>query len=345
MTNLNVNDRIEKYIGKFDTIHEGTRDSELYNTGLLLRKNFGLQGDALTARLHTVNRQKCSPPLPDADVVKTARSVDQSNMPLGEGDTGLGTGTGAALNRRKTVKTYSRTEYSVTPRIDAGSVSALLKKEVSIYRNAFENVSVKKSTIGEVLERFKTGGNSHEHILAIRNESDKEKRKEMKTNLPCLVFASEPQATRRNTDCTPNGVLCLDFDNIDNVETAKADIANVPYVFAVGLSAGGNGLFALAHYEGTPNLKHLLFGMQADFRYTIDMSRSDLCGLRFVSLDENLIVKDEVRPAVLTEKIVEVSAPAESKPVKKILGGCFADVRSIRFCSRTPTSFKRNAMK
>jgi putative DNA primase/helicase len=56
-------------------------------------------------------------------------------------------------------------------------------------------------------------------------------------------------------------------------------------------------------------LKNLLPAMQADFRYEIDKSRSDLCGLRYVTWDINIIIKDDVFPAILTES----TEPAESK--------------------------------
>jgi hypothetical protein len=75
------------------------------------------------------------------------------------------------------------------------------------------------------------------------------------------------------------------------LESAKKTIAAVPYIFAAGISVGGNGVFALAHYTGEPNLKNLLVAMQADFRYEIDKSRSDLCGLRYVTFDENGRIK------------------------------------------------------
>ena len=42
--------------------------------------------------------------------------------------------------------------------------------------------------------------------------------------------------------------------------------------------------------------------MQADFPYEIDKSCSDVSRLRFVTWDDNLIVKDEVFPAILTEQ-------------------------------------------
>jgi len=88
------------------------------------------------------------------------------------------------------------------------------------------------------------------------------------------------------------------------------------------LSASGLGLCALAAYEGMPDLKRLLKTMQADFQYTIDKQCSNVNRLRFQTFDPDMIVKDEVYPAVLQERIIE--EPAKSSD---LIGGCFADVK------------------
>ena len=151
-------------------------------------------------------------------------------------------------------------------------------------------------------------------IQAVRKEIDKEKRNTLKREtLPGVVFGSEPQQSVRQAAVAgePNGVLCLDFDDIpaDTLEAVKLEISAVPYVFAAGLSASNTGIFALTAYEGTPDLKTLIGAMQADFSYTIDKKCSDLCRLRFVTLDPDLIIKDEVVPATLSERVVPGSCP------------------------------------
>ena len=75
---------IENYINTFDPINEGERDCELYNKGLLLRTRFGLTGDALALALSEINQTKCTPPLPQNDMEKIARSVDGADAPIGE---------------------------------------------------------------------------------------------------------------------------------------------------------------------------------------------------------------------------------------------------------------------
>ena len=65
----------------------------------------------------------------------------------------------------------------------------------------------------------------------------------------------------------------------------------------------GRGLFAFAAYTGTPSIETLLEAMQADFPNSkIDMSGKNIARLRYATSDPDIIIKDEVCPAVLTER-------------------------------------------
>lgn len=292
--------KVDRYIAKIDPIRKSNRNTAIHKVGLRLRCKFGLVGDALEARLQEVNQAKCDPPLSKGEVKSICRSVDKSKMVPGQSS--------SSHNGSKFWKGASAPVYQTVTVISVSDVSVpvvgLLEKEVSTYDNCLANEPSGTFAIGAMLEAFKTDETIIAQIAEIRAESDKERRSELKKKLPAVVFGSEAQAVRNNDACTANGVLCLDFDSIpaDELETAKQATEAVPYVFAVGLSASGGGLFALVHYEGTPDLKILLAAMQSDFRYEIDKSRSDLCGLRYVTFDENLIVKDEVFAAILTER-------------------------------------------
>ena len=299
-----VKSRVENYISAVDPIGEGERNKTLHNLGLLLRSNFGLTGNDIEAALSEVNATKCTPPLPECEVQTIARSVDTSDVPVGNGDNG----TGMSPNRRKATKPPEK-QYTIKVAETPVAVADIMEREVSVYQNCYANVPQKTVTIGRILDTIRTGGNSKEQILAIRNEPDKGKRDNMKKQLPAFVPGSEPQKERKKVACKPNGMLGLDFDSIpaDELETAKEVIAAVPYVIVVGLSVSGKGYFALAEYEDTPDLKLLLAAIQADVPdYKIDTSCSDVSRLRYVTQDENLILKDEVYPAILTEQITAV---------------------------------------
>ncbi len=277
---------IEHYITKMGRIQQGERNNELYRLGLRIRGEFGLSEAALEVQLQRINQEKCEPPLNESEVKKICHSVDRAKVQIGERN-----------NEHNTQKIYRKPPMSQTKVVtvlthseSAVAVPTLLQKNVSTYDNCLANVPSDTYKIGEMLESFRTSEEIKTQIAEIRAEQDKEKRSELKKKLAAVIFGSEPQ-TERNNDAP-----------VDKLESAKSQIAAVPYVFAVGLSASGRGFFALAHYEGTPDLKTLLAAMQSDFPYELDKSRSDLCGLRYITFDENLIVKDEVFAAILTER-------------------------------------------
>ena len=307
----NMNEKISEYLGEFEPMVEGHRNNGLYKAGLQLWKFFVLTGDTLETMLRELNQTKCIPPLPDSEVTAIARSISKANIPKGCEKVGS--------KNVRAKKSHSIT-YSVST-ADPISVENLLQKEVSIYASCRESQPIRTSTIGIILDTFRTGGRSKELIDAVRNETDKDKRSELKKRLPAIVFGSDPQEGRKAALCQSNGMICLDFDNIpqEELELAKEKIAKVDYVVAVGLSVGGQGLFALTAYEGTPNLKALLAAMQADFCCEIDKHCSDISRLRMVTLDENLIVKTEVCPAILIEESLR-SDTIESIPAKRSCG-------------------------
>ena len=158
-------------------------------------------------------------------------------------------------------------------------------------------------TIGRILRTIRTDGKVKERIEAIRGEPDKDKRDELKKTLPCIVFGSEPQTERKAAACVPNGLLGVDVDGVEEgkLEALKKMIAEIPYVWVVCLSVSGRGLFVLTHYAGTPDLKKLLAAIQRDFPCEIDKACSDLCRMRFATEDKDIIIKDTVFPAILSE--------------------------------------------
>ena len=284
--------RIQKYIDKIQQIPEGERNGTLFRIGLSLRKVFGLTGNDLEVKLSEVNETKCEVPLRHKEIVQIARSVDKSNAH-----------TERRFNKSHTLK--QQIVFKVSVLEDSISVTDLLSKEVSCYPNCQAKTPGGKATIGGLLKAFRVGGKFLDLINTVRNEKDKDKRNKLKQSLPAVVLGSEPQTERKAKSCIPNGIIVIDFDNIppDKLEEAIQAIAAIPYVFAVGLSVSGKGIFALAYYSGTPVLKKLLAAMQADFRYPIDMQCSDISRLRYATYDPDLIVKDKVFSAILTERI------------------------------------------
>lgn len=56
-----------------------------------------------------------------------------------------------------------------------------------------------------------------------------------------------------------NGIIALDFDNVDDVEAGKKTITQLPYVYYVGLSASRRGFFAIVPLDNTDYTRHSLY--------------------------------------------------------------------------------------
>jgi putative DNA primase/helicase len=143
----------------------------------------------------------------------------------------------------------------------------------------------------------------------------------LKKGLPCITAHCNPAVGKTKDVCEAagqNGIVTLDFDDIPEgeLESAKAKIAAVDYVFATVTSAGGRGIVAFAayEYEGMPDWDMLRTAMQPDFSYKIDENCKGIYRLRFATYDPDLTIKSsEVCPAVLAEQIVPV--PPSSAPI------------------------------
>jgi len=287
MTHYNTNNTdvavptamIENYIAKIGTFAEGERNNSLYKTGQHLRRRFGLHGISLLLWLQRINLTTCKPSLPDEEIDKIARSIDGSNTPIGS---------------------------------CSCSSDRYLSKEVSYFTKAECTSPSGSMTIREFLERCKNG-TYQKQVDAIRTEPNKDIQNAMKLDLlPCVTIQAELCEQKTVKGCKNNSTICLDFDGVGDVKTAKTKIAVVPYVVAVGTSARGTGVFAVcALATPTTNLKTILNAMQSDFEYTLDQSCSNVNRLRYATYDPDLIVNDVVIPFRL-EKPAEGSRHSSS---------------------------------
>ena len=174
--------------------------------------------------------------------------------------------------------------------------TALLDKSISLFASAMSTTPIGSLTLCQFLNDCYSG-KYKEQVNAIRTEPDKALQSELKKALPAVTIQSEICEHRNNDACVNNSIICLDFDDVDDIEDAKQKIFAVPYVLAVCTSASGRGLFAIAVLaQPADDLKLVLTNMQTDFVYSIDKSCSNMSRLRFVTYDPDLLLKERVVP-------------------------------------------------
>ena len=175
-------------------------------------------------------------------------------------------------------------------------VNSFLNKEISKFQSATKSVPTGITSPMAFLNGCKNG-KYREQVERLRAETDEKKRDALKKQLPAVTLQSEPCDKRSKESCKNNGILILDIDNVENVADAKQRIAKLPYVAAVFISAGGNGLCVVcALAKPTEDLKPIIKAMQQDIPYPIDMSGSDVSRLRFATYDPDMIIAKIVTP-------------------------------------------------
>ncbi|MFI3258461.1 MAG: BT4734/BF3469 family protein [Rikenellaceae bacterium] len=141
--------------------------------------------------------------------------------------------------------------------------------------------------------------NEYTHIVdELRACQDPERCKVLKQRLPAVTVSG--QFSKRQADCIERqtGLICIDIDGMDNprftdMEEAKAEISELPYIIYCGLSASGKGLFCIVQYSRILYHKLHFNALQQEFNtmgINIDPSCSDISRLRLYSYDDNAYI-------------------------------------------------------
>ena len=114
--------------------------------------------------------------------------------------------------------------------------------------------------------------------------------------LPSAVIGSNKSDTKHIYP-----IICIDIDGKDNpdidMNAAKEQIFSLPFVYYAGLSIGGNGFFALAYIDDPLYFEEQFAALEdyimEKFGLKIDSQCSNPNRLRYMSYDDNPLVKDE----------------------------------------------------
>lgn len=147
------------------------------------------------------------------------------------------------------------------------------------------------------LEEFLTMGKRYGDIIArIRAAENKEEKNRLKLRkLPCATISATFHSRGRDTPLEErlehyNALMVLDFDGLQDVESAKRQLAEVPYMYYVGLSVSGKGLFGIVPIDTDDYRIHKLYfeALQAEMLemgFVVDKACSDVTRLRVLSYD------------------------------------------------------------
>ena len=186
--------------------------------------------------------------------------------------------------------------------------------------------------ITEYLELVRNGAYGKQ-VSAFQNAGalSKDQQAEIKQLIPAVTISGIFKESVKNANLlTHSGLICIDFDAVENPSQLKLELSKDPYTFAALLSASGNGLAAIVRIEAD---KHLdaFNGLKTyyfrNYGQLIDASCKNVSRLRFLSVDPALFVNP-------SSKVFKEYPKKEAKPkvVNTVLTGNEFDELIDRIC-------------
>ena len=168
---------------------------------------------------------------------------------------------------------------------------------ITIFKNIKSTATPYHREIEVAFERIKNG-KSRELVEKIRNETNKEKRNELKMQLPSICFSGV--FTKRAADyCIEHsGYICLDFDGFESeidLAIKRAELKSDKYTFALFTSPSGNGLKVIVKIPPEiENHKGYFKKLQQYYNCEhFDISTKDISRVCYESFDEDIFINKD----------------------------------------------------
>jgi hypothetical protein len=136
----------------------------------------------------------------------------------------------------------------------------------------------------EVLDDIKNG-KVQEKIEQIRKNNDEE----LKKTLPCICFSGVFNKRKAENLQEKSGLICLDYDNVEDIARKKQELINDKYTRAVFISPRGNGLKQIIEVNKDGSHGKQFLALQ-EFYPDIDPSGKDISRICFMSYDPDIYI-------------------------------------------------------
>jgi hypothetical protein len=159
---------------------------------------------------------------------------------------------------------------------------------VTMFKSLVDTKTPHYRDVFKIFELIRTGGVFGDVVDKIRKSQDKEERERLKKSLPITLFSGKFKARRHDALEEYNKLVCLDLDDVKNVQVRKFELEQLPYVFACWISPSGNGLKVLVKVLTENHLGHFL-ALSKDIQ-GVDPSGKDICRATFISKDDKIFI-------------------------------------------------------
>ena len=169
--------------------------------------------------------------------------------------------------------------------------------EITIFKTIKETDQPFYVDVEKIIERIKDGS-SQELVRDIRSETDKEKRNELKQQLPAICFSGKFSKRNDSSILEHSGLICLDFDGYESDKLLlqqKEILTNDRYTYSVFISPSGKGLKALVKIPAeAENHKKFFNSLERhyDSKY-FDITCKNISRVCYESYDPLIYINDQ----------------------------------------------------
>ncbi|MBO5800907.1 MAG: PriCT-2 domain-containing protein [Alistipes sp.] len=113
-----------------------------------------------------------------------------------------------------------------------------------------------------------------------------------KRQMPCYTPSGVFEVRNSEGLIKHSGVLCIEWDKVEDVDVLKDLLGGLPFVYYAGLSCSGRGVFALVKIADPTKHREYFKALSEYFGgigYRVDESGKDVCRLRVASFDDTPI--------------------------------------------------------
>ena len=186
--------------------------------------------------------------------------------------------------------------------------------KVTIFKNITETKNPFYLSIPEIVERIKNG-KSKGLVSKIRGSKTKEDRHEYKKQLPSICFSGIFETRANKAIKEHSGLVCLDFDHVDNVEEFKNHFKEDAHTMLAFISPSGDGLKVIIKIPAS--IENHAFSCKAlkDYFKSEKLDNfEDVARVCYESFDENIYYNPDstVFTDLIKEEIKEVKVTTQS---------------------------------
>ena len=113
-----------------------------------------------------------------------------------------------------------------------------------------------------------------------------------KRSMPCYTPSGVFEVRNSEGLICHSGVLCVEWDKVEDVDALKDLLGGLPFIYYAGLSCSGRGVFALIKIADPTKHREYFKALSEYFGgigYRVDESGKDVCRLRVASYDAESI--------------------------------------------------------